>query len=142
MLFSDNIKPDFEYTGNDAFIDFIHRTTPNTEIYFICNSNNRNEKVDCTFRTASCIPEIWNPVNGEHKNANAYIIANGKTTIPLAFEPHQSWFIIFNKLNVAKRSSVSGANFTKLSQVEELTGAWNVKFDPKWGGPEAGYSVP
>lgn len=135
ILLADGIKPDFEYSNEDAFIDFIHRSTKDAEIYFIFNRNNRVETLDCTFRVTGRIPEIWDAVKGECEMAKAYSINAGNTTIPLNFEPGQSYFILFNKAKPSKPSRVAGTNFMRLAKVQEISGAWTVKFDTKWGGP-------
>lgn len=136
ILDKHGVKPDFEYSGNaNTFIDFIHRATPDADAYFICNRNNHAEQVDCTFRMAGYVPQLWNPVTGETKKAKAYNVTGGRTTIPLSFEPHQSWFVIFNKANKTTVAQAKGSNSVKLLKVMELTGPWSVRFDTKWGGP-------
>ena len=41
VLLADGVKPDFEHSGKNAFVDFIHRTAGEAEIYFVANRNNR-----------------------------------------------------------------------------------------------------
>ena len=41
VLQADGVGPDFEHSGKDASIDFIHRTAGAAEIYFVANRNNR-----------------------------------------------------------------------------------------------------
>jgi (4-O-methyl)-D-glucuronate---lignin esterase len=58
----------------------------------------------------------------------------GSTTVPLRFEPTQSFFVLFRNRAIQRDSTA--ANFADLSTVAELSGPWEVAFDPKWGGPD------
>lgn len=136
VLMNDGIQPDFVYTGQDGdFIDFIHRSTPEAEIYFIANRHGKPVLSDCTFRVKNRNPEIWDPVLGTIKKEVNFRKVNGVVEIPLQFEAFQSWFIVFPKQSTAVR--VTAANFPVLTSFKELTGSWNVAFDTKWGGPES-----
>jgi hypothetical protein len=138
IFIQDQTPPDFEHSGNeDVFIDFIHRTLENDlEVYFIANRNKRMEKIDCTFRITGSQPEIWDPVSGKIINDITYTEADGRTTLPLEFFPHQSFFIVFTKTGkqIAHLTKQKN-NFPSTKLLQEITGSWQVKFDPKWGGP-------
>lgn len=54
--------------------------------------------------------------------------------MPLEFAPRQSWFVVFRER--ASAPATRRHNFPVLATVAELGGAWTVRFDPKWGGPE------
>ena len=100
ILAGDGVKPDFEYAAGqtDTFIDFIHRTTGEAEIYFVANRNNRPERaITCTFRVAGRQPEIWDPVTGRRWDAPSFRQAEGRTTLPLEFAPHGSLFVVFRR---------------------------------------------
>ena len=52
-------------------------------------------------------------------------------------DAHQSFFVIFPRKDSSKRAATAGkVNFPKASPIETLESAWEVSFDPKWGGPE------
>jgi hypothetical protein len=75
-------------------------------------------------------PELWDAVTGEQRPLPEFREANGRTIVPLKFAPAQSFFIVFRQGERA-----TGVNFPVLKPVAELNGAWQVTFDPKWGGP-------
>lgn len=125
------IQPDFEYDDQNAFIDFIHRRDGDTDIYFIANRNNRPEKVKATFRVKNKQPELWDAVSGERRRLETWEAASGRITIPLEFEPFQSMFIIFS----GALQKGKGGNFPAVTDLQEISGAWEVKFDTQWGGP-------
>ena len=97
ILLADGVHPDFEYIASDtsAFIDFIHRTMPEAEIFFLANRNNRVESVDAIFRVNGRKPELWDAVTGERRTLPEFEIHNGRTSVTIEFEPYGSMFIIF-----------------------------------------------
>jgi hypothetical protein len=147
ILTKKNILPDFEYTGGeDVWLDFIHRSTPEADIYFITNRHGRAVRSDCSFRIIDSSPQLWNPVNGRQRAKINYRQVNNRLVVPLKFEAFQSWFVVFPKnsrlmpahaANVPPARDAAGAidNFPEQKIVRQLTGAWDVAFDTHWGGP-------
>ena len=139
VLLSYGIKPDFEVSDADSttYIDYIHRMTPEVEIYFLANRNNRAEKIKVNFRVSGREPELWNPVNGGRQKLPEFGSENGRTSIPLEFRPYESMFIIFPK--VSSTGLVQRAkNFINLKPLYELNGAWDVQFNKEWLYPKDG----
>jgi hypothetical protein len=136
VLLADGVAADCEFTGNAGDFDFIHRTTGAAEIYFVANRTNVFASATVAFRVTGKAPELWNAVTGEHKFANAYEEKDGRTLVPLAFNPCGSWFVIFREPSSA-HPAVAKSNSPELNSFQEISGAWMVHFDPKWGGPES-----
>jgi hypothetical protein len=139
VLLSDGVNPDFEYTSSDTstFIDFIHRTTPEAEIYFLANRRSRVEPVNAVFRVNGRKPELWDAVTGERRALPEFEIKDGRTSVNLEFDPSGSVFIIFPEKpskGLTKRTN----NFPDLKPVFELSGPWDVQFDRKWFYPVEG----
>ncbi len=128
------ILPDFE--SGAVPLRYIHRRSEDADIYFISNQQSKPVTVECTFRVVVKQPEIWDAMTGEMRDAQAYTIADGRCTLPLEFAARGSLFVVFRK-PVKSSKGPGSANFAKLKQVGELTGAWTVTFDPEWGGPES-----
>jgi len=137
ILKEKKVGPDFIYDNDNAFIDFIHRSIGDTEVYFVSNRNKREEQVNCRFRISGSQPEIWDATTGETIPVKVSTQADGYTSIPLQFAPFQSWFIVFKKGALQKQvvAKKAAANFLSYSPVQEITGAWTVHFDTAWGGP-------
>lgn len=138
VLLSDGIQPDFRFTEQERTpekFDYIHRTTEDAEIYFVINRTNKSESSDFTFRVSGKQPEIWDAVTGEMRDAKAFSQADGCTTLPLELDRFGSCFVVFRKSIGEKVAGKSGNNFYKLNDLQTLSGAWNVAFDPTWGGP-------
>ena len=128
---------DIEYrdAASDANFLYTHRNLPEGEIYFVSNQKDRDEQVNCAFRVAGKQPELWNAVTGEHRLLPDWSESNGQTIVPLTFAPKQSWFVVFRQ--AGQSAAASGAkNFPEVKPVMTLDGAWDVAFDPQWGGPE------
>ncbi len=138
VLLAQGVKPDCEFSGAkpDANLDYIHRRADGAEIYFVANRLNRAEQVRATFRVGGLVPELWNAVTGERRSVARYEVAAGRTTVPLQFDPCGSWFVIFRAPSQAHVSG-DGKDFPTFAPGVELTGPWQVRFDPRWGGPEA-----
>jgi hypothetical protein len=115
-------------------LDFIHRTSDRAEIYFVANRSNVWQHLSCTFRVTGKAPELWDPVTGRHRFAAAYEEHDRLTTVPLEFAPCGSWFVVFRE-PAASHLATAQDNRLKLEPQDELTGAWTVAFNPKWGGP-------
>ncbi|MHC4708683.1 MAG: glycosyl hydrolase, partial [Planctomycetota bacterium] len=121
-----DISEDFTSAGP---VRYGHRTTKQQEIYFVSNKSGEPIQADCTFRIVKSKPQLWNPVTGQRRALPQYKTQNGLTTIPLEFAPYESYFVIFPR-------NAGSVNFPATTSVAALEGAWDVSFDPKWGGPE------
>jgi hypothetical protein len=80
-------------------------------------------------------PELWNPVTGEIRDAVAFHQEDGRTTVPLEFNPRESVFVVFRKPIATTAEGRASSNYPTVTTQTELAGAWDVSFDPKWGGP-------
>jgi len=136
LMIADGLKPDFELLGGDekTGIDYIHRRVGETDIYFVANRSNRIENVRCLFRVSGKAPEFWDPVSGRRQFASAYQQMDGQTAVPIEFAPYGSWFVIFRE-PAASHLPVAERNQRRFVERHQLTGGWNVRFDPQWGGP-------
>jgi hypothetical protein len=140
LLLKKNIQPDFEYS--DGWIDFIHRSTPEADIYFLTNRHGHAVRSHCSFRITRGTPQLWNPIDGKTTTGLNYRLAGNRLVLPLRFDAFQSWFVLFPKHTGLTPSDMRGhsayrhgGNFPDHHLVQELSGAWDVAFDTRWGGP-------
>ena len=126
------VKEDFTATGP---VRYGHRRTEDRDIYFVSNRTGDPIKADCRFRVGQGSPQLWDPVTGEQRPLPQFERADGLTIIPMEFDAFQSFFVVFGGKD-EKPASKTEKNFPELKTVQELSGAWEVAFDPKWGGPE------
>jgi hypothetical protein len=138
ILLKDDITPDFRFTGSSNFIDFIHRTTKDAEVYFLTNRHNNNAKTEVTFRIKGRKPQLWDAVSGTIMKAPKFESHYEGVSLSLEFDAFQSVFVIFPKEASALPQTNDGLLFqskSSLLALQELNGAWQVNFDTKWGGP-------
>jgi hypothetical protein len=131
VLKSMGVVEDFTATGP---VRYGHRRTADRDIYFVSNRTGAPIKADCRFRVTEGNPELWNPVTGERRALPQFERQDGTTTIPMEFDAFQSFFVVFSKGEAP--ALANGKNFSEVVPVQEISGAWEVSFDPKWGGPE------
>lgn len=92
------VPPDFSAAQGDFMS--IHRKAPqvgqaDADVYFVSNQEQRALTVDCSFRVTGKIPELWYPDSGRKETVALYTTKDGRTTIPLQFDPFGSVFVIF-----------------------------------------------
>ena len=128
------LLPDFECAGP---VRYTHRKTSTGDFYFVANRSAEVIAVPCTFRVHGRQPELWDPLTGVVRDLAEFREAEGRTVVPLRFEPYQSFFIVFSKEPViaAGRPSTK-PNFPSVLQIVAIDGPWDVSFDPMLGGPE------
>lgn len=128
------VPEDFQ---SDGPVRYGHRRTDAEDIYFIANTTNKKVEATCTFRTNKGKPQLWDPVTAEIRTLPKFSHNAKTTSVPFVFEPHQSFFVIFPRKGSPNRlTTASSVNFHLATPVTTLEGAWEVSFDPKWGGPE------
>jgi hypothetical protein len=125
------IPPDFE---SNPPLRYAHRRDGAADVYFVANPENRPVDAGCVFRVAGARPRLWDAVTGEMRDLPEYSASEGRTSIPLRFEPHQSFFVIFRNSEPGTHSA--GRNFPDIREAGRIGGPWEVSFDPERGGPE------
>jgi hypothetical protein len=133
VLAAAKTPPDFEYSRPepDSHLVWIHRHDGDTDIYFVANQKRRAEDLTGSFRVDGREPELWDPDTGEIKAAS-YQIADGRTTVPLHFDPLGSVFVVFRNKAAAPSRTVPRPVQKELATV---SGSWQVSFPPDLGAP-------
>ena len=136
VLLADGVRPDCEFLGAGGVpLDYLHRISGDTDIYFVANPTNFTVDATVAFRVKGKAPELWNAVTGEHQFAAAYQEQDGRTQVPLEFSPYGSWLVVFRAAS-STHPAVSNANQPVLKRLQGVECPWTVHFDPHWGGPE------
>ena len=135
VLQADGVPQDFSWSGGDdkTFVDFIHRRTDDTQIYYVANRNDRPENLALRFRVSGLLPEFWDPVTGKQRAATDFRVEDGVTVIPYPMNGEESLFVLFRKPLEEKPSGKP--NVPALAPIAAIDGPWTVSFDPQWGGP-------
>ena len=132
----DGLAPDVEFRNvrPKARLDWIHRRRGDIEIYFLSNQAAAPATAEVVFRVSGKQPELWDAVTGQIRDLPDWREKDGRTVVPLALAPRQSYFVVFRR---KAKNAKNGKNFPGLKQVAEIAGPWNVSFDPKWGEPKS-----
>jgi len=138
-LIKKGIMPDFMIVSDDNFKDFdyIHYKVAGKDVYFITNQTTEKKDISCSFRVSGFKPELWDALTGDIKIAKAFTQKDGRTTIPLSFEPYGAIFVVFNEEINKNAQGEKDRNHPEYIALKEIQGSWIVNFDPKWGGPES-----
>ena len=133
------ITPDCVLTSPDAKakLDWIHRRDGGTDLYFVSNQSAKPQTLTAAFRVAGRQPEMWDAVSGKHRDAVSFKQAEGVTTLPLELPANGSLFVVFRKPIAADVAGTAASNSPDMKLLRVLSGPWSVRFNPKWGGPEA-----
>lgn len=128
------VAPDFQA---DAHLRYIHKHLAGPDVYFISNPADSWVDANCTFRISGKSVGIWNPQTGEIQSQLQVAEQNGRTTLHLKFEPSGSCFVVFSGKQSKPRIPTQNTDLIveHLPVAREITGTWNVSFDPKRGAP-------
>jgi hypothetical protein len=127
-----SIEPDFSFTGNLG-IDYIHRTTPAGEIYFLRNDREEPVKGTCRFRVTGKYPELWDASTGTAMRVADYDKEKTGISMEIELPAHGSVFVVFHNEN--RRDIALVADQDRKAAGAEIPGPWKVNFPPDWGAP-------
>jgi hypothetical protein len=117
-------------------IVYTHRRTATADIYFISNQLDTTRMVDISLRVSGKVPELWDPLNGDIRDAKDWKSAQGRTLLPLQLAPGGALFIVLQK-DAKAAEQHTGNNWQSPENLQTIEGAWQVAFDKKNGGPSS-----
>jgi (4-O-methyl)-D-glucuronate---lignin esterase len=125
--------PDFAYTKTlpDTELAFVHRALPDGDVYWVVNRETRPETIEASFRVTGKEPELWHAETGAVEPAS-YLVANGRTVVPLRLSPDDAVFVVFRKPAAAPARALPDPVETELAKI---AGPWDVAFQPGRGAP-------
>lgn len=130
---------DFTIIGNHETargIAYTHRRSDKLDIYFVTNQLDIPRDIKITCRVTDRLPEYWDAVTGEIKEAGNWTRTARNMLLPLHLDAGGSIFIVFRKS--VPRVKAPGAK-TPVYKVpltrQALAGRWQVAFDTADGGP-------
>ncbi len=115
-----------------ASVRSIHRQSGTSDVFFVANLERAGGVARCTFKVTGRQPELWDPLTGTIRDLPEFADDGAATSLTLQLAPAQSVFVVFR----GKAKTGRGRNFPQRKTVKELSGSWQVSFDPQWGGPE------
>jgi hypothetical protein len=129
-----NVPPDF---ASSRPLRYDHRHLKKAEIYFVSNPSNAIQEVTCDFRVAGQQPELWDPITGQARLLPGFkSTPDGCLQMPLRFEPYESHFILFRRPSAHSTGLAAQEDPSRTRALSEITGPWDVSFQPGRGAPE------
>lgn len=137
ILLKKRALPDFESIEKieNGTYDYIHRSDKQLDIYFISSQQAAQASGNFAFRITGKQPELWNALTGEVKDAQAFRQENGRTILPLDFDPYGSVFVIFRKPVSGSAQVPLSRNSLEYKTVLTISNSWKVSFDSAMGVP-------
>ncbi|MDF1570535.1 MAG: glycosyl hydrolase [Bacteroidales bacterium] len=137
FLQNEGIPFDFEVIGhtNQSDFQYIHYTIGDADVYFVSNQANEPRTAACAFRVTGREPELWDPVTGDITTASAFQQEEGRTVVPIRFDPFGSVLVWFQKSIPREARGKAASNSPDFNRIKEVVGPWKVQFDPEWGAP-------
>ncbi|MFC2117405.1 glycosyl hydrolase [Bacteroidota bacterium] len=132
VLSSKGIDPDFIHES-PFVLDYIHRQSVESDIYFIRNTSEEPYSGDCTFRVTDKYPELWDPSTGKQHRLEEFTDKDGRISMYLNLDPAASVFVVFNE---NKRSIPALPKKTSILKTTTISGSWALTFPEDWGAPE------
>ena len=118
------VAPDVELSPATADVGFVHRRTPDGEIYFIANTSNVAQKLKATFRVQDMKPEWWNPLDGTVQPVSGETQTKNGSTMSLELPPYGSTIVVFTKRTI----STDSAGESSEAELIDLSRGWRVSF--------------
>ncbi len=127
------VAPDFTYikAAVDSELLFAHRTTPDSEIYFVSNRRDRAERTEARFRVTGKRPELWHADTGRATPVS-YRTEGGQTIVPLDLAAGEAVFVLFRAPATAAAITVARPIDREIARID---GPWTVAFQPRRGAP-------
>ncbi|MCF7731375.1 MAG: Ig-like domain-containing protein [Akkermansiaceae bacterium] len=135
ILATDGIVPDCEASaaGQPYALAWLHRRVDSDEIYFLSNPLDQPAEVAVTVRAKGRVVQLFDPLDGSSRDLPENSVGtDGRTTVPLHFEPDQALFLV---LSDGTPTAPDGVNFPELKPIMTVEGPWNVTFDAAWVKP-------
>ena len=107
--------------------EYSHHIIDGDDYYFVANQSYEERELNCKFRVAGKLPEIWNPETGEIAPAENWKKTNdGRTEVALNMSEAESVFVVFRKNTSKKGNSTPKPVYKEIAQLDH---DWKVSFD-------------
>lgn len=120
-----------DFNGGEDSLRYVHRTTGDSEIYWVSNQRNNARNLKATFRVSGLKPMLWHPETGQMEDVS-YQINDNNTIVDLSLVAHDAVFVVFS--GKADKASVQLPKKVEIL-FRHVDNPWTVNFDEKWGGP-------
>ena len=131
-------QADLKLNGQAAKF-FAHRRIGDNDLYYFYNDQPEFVELEVDIRNGDGQPEIWNIDDGSVEQLSGYRRDGSRLLTQLALEPFAGRFVLIRRDGQPPEYTGTHSQLVKhvyANQGTQLEGPWQVKFDPKWQGPE------
>jgi hypothetical protein len=119
--------------GSTAALDYAHRRTSSTDIYFFRNGSADSINASVLLRAKGRSVELWDPVTGDrYKAFSAKVQSDDRTRVALSLPSFGSIFVVLSRDPDTLRTTQS--RLWRSEAVHPLA-PWSVTFQPNRGAP-------
>jgi hypothetical protein len=124
----DSIDPDFSLAGNAQSngLTHIHKRVGDVDVYFVTNLQPDPVSTDVTFRVSAPSVQKWDGLTGIVTQVTDKKVREGKTIIPIDFEPWESAFFVFDQKGLAS-AGLPQPEAARI--VKKLNGKWQMRLE-------------
>ena len=97
-------NPDVSFTQLDSDIGFVHRRTPDADIYFIANTSNQRHETEASFSGIVGAAQLWDPMNGTISNLDVVDRSANRTVLKFDLEPYGSRVVVLLRNSPSQRT--------------------------------------
>jgi hypothetical protein len=136
ILLARGIGPDFSCAAqaNNTDIDYIHRRSGQSHIYFVRNRSRHTKRIEACFRVTGKTPELWRPDTGRIQELSVYQQTNSGVRVPLTLAPVGSIFVVFRSpadpahlVSAEPELLVTGVTGNKVQVTVDANGGYQLK---------------
>jgi hypothetical protein len=114
--------------------EWAHRRIPEAEIFFVRNPENTVIERSFSFPVKNRVPELWDAYHGTIRQTGKWNAAGDSIFVKLTLQPEASVFVVFPYNKEENYSRLPEIEIID-SKTEEITGAWDVTFQPAAESP-------
>lgn len=131
VLKAQGLVEDVLVQNNKAKVLYVHRKTPEADIYWLDSRSAEANAAEVSFRVSGKKPELWHAQTGQTEPIS-YRTEGGRTIVSLRFEPWEAYFIVFREKADAANANVPVGTEREIAT---LGGKWALDFQEKRGAP-------
>lgn len=121
------LKPDVSFGDNGRAMGFVHRRTPDADIYFVANTSNTKRDLNLTFRNTALEVQVLDPISGSIASINPTARTADTTSLAYGLEPYGSRVFIFSRTAAEAPDWPVASDGTEIS----LNGPWKLTLGDK-----------
>lgn len=96
-----------------------------TDIYFLSNQRQELRHLTASLRVSGRVPELWNPMTGEIRDAVSWREGAGRTEVDLTLDGGESLFVVFRRAGAPQTAQAERSHIEPL----DVTSDWWLTFD-------------